>query len=91
MLKGTEHGNVVDGFLFRLVEDLDKWNVYPWGSYVWPTLYQHLHNAAIERRAKHFVEGRDPRKPPKYTLNGFVWAFKVCHLSNSTVHVYVYS
>ena len=29
VLKGTEHGNVVDGFLFRLVEDLDKWNVYP--------------------------------------------------------------
>ena len=90
VLKGSESNNVVDGFLFRLVEDLDRWNVYPWGSYLWPTLYDNLRDAAIDRRAKHFSEERDPHKPPKYTLNGFVWAFKVCHLSISKVHVNVY-
>lgn len=79
VLKGTEHGNIVDGFLLRLVEDLDNWNVFPWGSYVWPTLYNHLRDATFQHRDKHFSDERDPTKPPKYTLNGFVWAFKVCH------------
>lgn len=79
VLEGTEHGNIVDGFLFRLVEDLDMWNVFPWGSYVWPTLYNHLRDAVFKRRDKHFSADRDPTKPPKYTLNGFLWSFKVCH------------
>ena len=90
VLKGTELKNVVDRFLFRLVEELDMWNVYPWGSYVWPTLYQHLMDAAVERRKLHFAEGKDPDEPRRYMLNGFLWAFKVCQLYNYTVHVYVY-
>lgn len=80
VLKGTELRNVFDDFVFRLVEDIDAWNVFPWGSYVWPTLYNYLKDAANRRRAKHFAEGRDPTKLPKYNLNGFIWAFKVCHI-----------
>ena len=87
VLKGTESKNVVEGFLFRLVEDLDMWNKYPWGSYVWPTLYDNLRDAAIDRRKLHFEERKDP-SPPKYTLNGFLWAFKVYHLFISIFNLY---
>ncbi|PWA48976.1 Myc-type, basic helix-loop-helix (bHLH) domain-containing protein [Artemisia annua] len=77
VLKGTEAKNVVDEFLFGLVEDLNMWNQFPWGSYVWPTLYSNLKDTAIKRSELHFAEGRDPNNLPKYMLNGFIWAFKV--------------
>ncbi|KAJ0794967.1 putative phospholipase [Helianthus annuus] len=62
---------MVDLILLELVEDLDSWNTFPWGSYVWNCLYKRLHNAVAKRSAR----GR--YTPTFYTLSGFIWAFKI--------------
>uniref|UniRef100_A0A251UXD5 Putative phospholipase-like, Aminotransferase-like, plant mobile domain protein n=2 Tax=Helianthus annuus TaxID=4232 RepID=A0A251UXD5_HELAN len=61
----------VDLTLLELVEDLDSWNTYPWGSYVWRSVYKHLHNALAKRSARHRY------MPLGYALSGFIWIFKI--------------
>ncbi|KAJ0794718.1 putative phospholipase [Helianthus annuus] len=60
---------MVDLILLELVEDLDSWNTFPWGSYVWKVLYKHLHNAGAKRSAR--------CRNTLYTISGFIWAFKI--------------
>nr|XP_043629296.1 uncharacterized protein LOC122600617 [Erigeron canadensis] len=75
VFNGREVRYVVDREILRLVEDLEAWNTFPWGSYVWPSTYVQLRNAIATRRAKHLALG--PSKIPKYTMTGFIWAFKI--------------
>ncbi|KAJ0794719.1 putative phospholipase [Helianthus annuus] len=49
---GRESKSVVDPALLDLVDDLESWNSYPWGSYVWKVVYGQLHNALAERSAR---------------------------------------
>ncbi|MFS7950879.1 hypothetical protein Hanom_Chr07g00588361 [Helianthus anomalus] len=66
---------MVDLILLELVEDLDSWNTFPWGSYVWKVLYKHLHNAGAKRSAR--------CRNTLYTISGFIWAFKVMLFSST--------
>ncbi|KAJ9543125.1 hypothetical protein OSB04_022832 [Centaurea solstitialis] len=65
---GHQLPEVVSDFLLRLVEDLDAWNRYPWGSYLWALTHPQLKNA-LPRDRHHSIA--------QYTLTGFVFAFKV--------------
>ncbi|KAM0066229.1 putative phospholipase [Helianthus debilis subsp. tardiflorus] len=68
---GCQSSQVVDSGLLELVEDLDSWNTFPWGSYVWKVVYRQLHNALQKRSARRAFS------PLKYSLEGFIWAFKI--------------
>ncbi|KVH94451.1 hypothetical protein Ccrd_003486, partial [Cynara cardunculus var. scolymus] len=70
---GRQPNLVVAGFLLRLVEDLDSWNRYPWGSYLWALTHPQL-KTALPRRQHHVGVKAD--RIAKYTLTGFVFAFK---------------
>ncbi|MFS7950896.1 hypothetical protein Hanom_Chr07g00588581 [Helianthus anomalus] len=51
--------------------DLDSWNTFPRGSYVWKVVYRQLHNALPKRSA------RCAFSTLNYSLEGFIWSFKV--------------
>nr|GEU36634.1 hypothetical protein [Tanacetum cinerariifolium] len=68
VLLGLEDGRLVPNWILRLANDRDGWDNYPWGSHVWPTLYQLLNDANVRRwpalyatRPKDEVEERIPR------------------------------
>ncbi|GKA89087.1 phospholipase-like protein [Tanacetum coccineum] len=42
VLLGQELRHNVPEWCLRLVNDRNGWDLYPWGSYVWPTLYSSL-------------------------------------------------
>ncbi|KAE8656091.1 Tetratricopeptide repeat-containing protein, putative isoform 2 [Hibiscus syriacus] len=56
--------------LILLVEDLNAWNLFPWGSYIWKSTWTKLSSAFDDRKS---LRGDGS----KYTLSGFVWAFKI--------------
>ena len=72
---GRQPRFVIDEELLRLVEDLDSWNTFPWGSYIWNWTYPQLAGALQTRRGLHLSNLET--KVAKYTLVGFIWAFKV--------------
>nr|GEX72539.1 phospholipase-like, aminotransferase-like mobile domain protein [Tanacetum cinerariifolium] len=49
VLLGVEDRRPVPNWLLRLANDRVSWDNYPWGSYVWPTLYKHLRDANVKR------------------------------------------
>ncbi|GKD07999.1 hypothetical protein Tco_1187684 [Tanacetum coccineum] len=68
----------VDDTLFRLVDNLEGWNSFPWGENLWTHLYDEIKNLK-ERRSDEFYYGfkKDRNFVPTYTLSGFVFAFQV--------------
>ncbi|MFS7950919.1 hypothetical protein Hanom_Chr07g00588871 [Helianthus anomalus] len=68
---GSQSPHLVDSDALELVEDLDSWNTFPWGSYVWKVVYRQLHNALPKRSA------RCAFSTLNYSLEGFIWAFKI--------------
>ncbi|GJT54751.1 hypothetical protein Tco_0989805 [Tanacetum coccineum] len=77
VLLGYEVRYTVSNWCFMLVDNINAWNMYLWGSYVWPTLYEQLRDAIRKRWEAHFVTEREPDSgPPKYLLMGFTWTFK---------------
>ncbi|GJS04394.1 retrotransposon protein, putative, ty1-copia subclass [Tanacetum coccineum] len=73
-----EHRNNVPDWCLRLVNNRQAWDLYPWGSYILPTLYNSLRNTNVKHWPVFYATpveegGGDP---PKYTLSGFTWAFK---------------
>ncbi|GJR69675.1 phospholipase-like protein [Tanacetum coccineum] len=68
----------INGKDFKVSNDRDDWDMYPWGSYVWPTLYYQLRNANVKRwqplYATEQEEGDDDHN--SYLLMGFTWSFK---------------
>ncbi|GKF97230.1 phospholipase-like protein, partial [Tanacetum coccineum] len=40
VLLGLEDRRHVPNWILRLANDREGWDKYPWGSHVWPTLYQ---------------------------------------------------
>ncbi|CAI9281093.1 unnamed protein product [Lactuca saligna] len=73
---GHEDKSVVSDRLLCLVDDLVSWNKYPWGSYIWPTTYNQL-NRALSKRGHHVGVRTTRKRVAKYTLTGFVYAFKI--------------
>ncbi|KAK1436778.1 hypothetical protein QVD17_02560 [Tagetes erecta] len=72
---GHESGYLVDSALLQLVEDLDSWNTFPWGSYLWKVVYEQLHNA-LEKNSTQLASVAGTKKL-NYSLDGFIWAFKI--------------
>ncbi|GKA59710.1 phospholipase-like protein [Tanacetum coccineum] len=56
VLLGAENRRIVPQWLLRIANDRVAWNKYPWGSYVWPTLYSQLRNANVRRWSQFYVE-----------------------------------
>lgn len=73
---GHEDKSVVADRLLYVVDDLVSWNRYPWGSYIWPTTYNQL-NRALSKRGHHVGVRTTAKRVAKYTLTGFVYAFKI--------------
>ncbi|PWA61334.1 phospholipase-like protein [Artemisia annua] len=49
VLLGREFNYKVNNWIWSLVDNLDAWNVYPWGNVVWRTLYTQLAGACDKR------------------------------------------
>ncbi|GJV46462.1 ribonuclease H-like domain-containing protein [Tanacetum coccineum] len=68
----------VDDTLFRLVENLEDWNCFPWGEHIWTHLYDEIKNVIEKHSDEHyFGMKKDRMYVPTYTLSGFVFAFQV--------------
>ncbi|KAE8723714.1 Ubiquitin-conjugating enzyme E2 7 [Hibiscus syriacus] len=67
---GREARQPISKDLILLVEDLNAWNLFPWGSYLWKATWNKLSSAFDDRKS---LRGDGS----KYTLSGFIWAFKI--------------
>ncbi|GJY59569.1 phospholipase-like protein, partial [Tanacetum coccineum] len=78
VLLGAESRGNVPEWLLRIANDRVAWNKYPWGSYVWPTLYSQLRNANVRRWGPLYVDQPTSEDDPTtYSIFGYTWAFKV--------------
>ncbi|GJX75814.1 phospholipase-like protein [Tanacetum coccineum] len=78
VLLGRQPAHNIPEWWFRLIVDKNKWETYPWGSYVWAKLYRQLRYANSSRWDRFYACQALPNRPPaKYTLSGFTWAFKL--------------
>nr|GEU71925.1 phospholipase-like protein [Tanacetum cinerariifolium] len=77
VLLGLEDRRPVSNWILRLANDRDGWDKYPWGSHVWPTLYQQLKDANVRRcPALYATQATDEVDKKSYSITGFAWAFK---------------
>nr|GEV68758.1 phospholipase-like protein [Tanacetum cinerariifolium] len=77
VLLGAESRRNVPEWLLRIANDRVAWNKYPWGSYVWPTLYSQLRKANVRRWGPMYVDQpRNEDDPTTYSIFGYSWAFK---------------
>ncbi|GJS24319.1 phospholipase-like protein [Tanacetum coccineum] len=68
----------VDDTLFRLVENLEAWNSFPWGEHLWCHLYDEIKNLKQRHSDEHYYGlKKDRNYVPTYTLSGFVFAFQI--------------
>nr|GEV22993.1 phospholipase-like protein [Tanacetum cinerariifolium] len=77
VLLGVEDRRLVSNWILRLANDRVSWDNYPWGSYVWPTLYKHLRDANV--KCWQPLYDSDPTNETdmkSYSIKGFAWAFK---------------
>ncbi|GJU88428.1 phospholipase-like protein [Tanacetum coccineum] len=87
VLLGAENRRNVPEWLLRIANDRVAWNKYPWGSYVWPTLYSQLRNATVRRWGPLYVDqptNEDDRTT--YSIFGYTWAFKTWILESFRVN-----
>ncbi|GKE43647.1 hypothetical protein Tco_1470931, partial [Tanacetum coccineum] len=77
VLLGVEDRRPVPNWILRLANDRVSWDNYPWGSYVWPTLYKHLRDANVKRWQPLYASDPTNETDTKtYSIKGFAWAFK---------------
>nr|GEZ05752.1 phospholipase-like protein [Tanacetum cinerariifolium] len=77
VLIGVEDRRPVPNWILRLANDRVSWDNYPWGSYVWPTLYKHLRDANVKRWQPLYASDPTNKTDMKsYSIEGFAWAFK---------------
>ncbi|GJU50153.1 phospholipase-like protein [Tanacetum coccineum] len=91
VLLGAENRRNVPEWLLRIANDRVAWNKYPWGSYVWPTLYSQLRNATVRPWWPLYVDqptNEDDRT--KYLIFGYTWAFKTWILESFRVNAIRY-
>ncbi|KAE8731683.1 Purple acid phosphatase 26 isoform 1 [Hibiscus syriacus] len=84
---GREARQPIPQELILLVEDLNAWNLFPWGSYIWKATWTKLSSAFDDRKS---LRGDGS----KYTLSDFVWAFKgyrlLCILRRQIIKYKIY-
>ncbi|GKA45415.1 RNA-directed DNA polymerase, eukaryota [Tanacetum coccineum] len=86
VILGVESRRVVPDWMLRLANDRVAWNKYPWGSYVWPTLYSQLRNANVKRWSPLYVAQPTNEDDAKtYSIFGYTWAFKTWILESYRV------
>nr|GEW79378.1 ribonuclease H-like domain-containing protein [Tanacetum cinerariifolium] len=77
VLLGFEPRHNVLDWCLRLVNERDAWDLYPWGSYAWMTLYSRLKNANVKHWQPLYANSQEEGDDhPTYSLIGFTWAFK---------------
>nr|GEW30501.1 hypothetical protein [Tanacetum cinerariifolium] len=77
VLLGVEANRRTPDWMLRLANDRVGWDNYPWGSYVWPTLYSQLKNANVKRWPKLYANQPATEIDKKtYSIFGYTWAFK---------------
>nr|GEW01502.1 hypothetical protein [Tanacetum cinerariifolium] len=62
---GVEGRRVVPDWILRLANDIVGWDKYPWGSYVWSTLYSQLKDANVKEYQEKDKIGSKPDKNGK--------------------------
>ncbi|GJY18863.1 hypothetical protein Tco_0390354 [Tanacetum coccineum] len=68
----------VDDTLFRLVDNLEGWNSFPWGEHLWTHLYDEIKNLKERHIDEHYYGlKKDRNYIPTYTLSGFIFAFQI--------------
>nr|GEV57976.1 phospholipase-like, aminotransferase-like mobile domain protein [Tanacetum cinerariifolium] len=78
--------SVVDDVFLRMVNNLDAWNLFPWGEHIWRQLYDSIRNVSSKHKHKHLaVLGKNPNHVSSYSLTGFLYAFKIWILECSYV------
>ncbi|GJY72133.1 phospholipase-like protein [Tanacetum coccineum] len=66
----------VDDTLFRLAENLEAWNSFPWGEHLWCHLYDEIKNLKQRHSDEHYYGLKNNRNYVlTYTLSGFMFAF----------------
>nr|GEV33469.1 phospholipase-like protein [Tanacetum cinerariifolium] len=86
VILGVESRRVVPDWMLRLANDRVAWNKYPWGSYVWPTLYFQLRNENVKRWLPlYVVEPTNEDDVKTYSIFGYTWAFKTWILESFRV------
>ncbi|GKB81796.1 hypothetical protein Tco_0948691 [Tanacetum coccineum] len=69
--------HLVDDVYLRMVNDLDRWNSFPWGERIWRQLYDSIRNVSSKHKLEHFAGlKRNPNHVPSYSLTVFHFAFK---------------
>nr|GEZ93205.1 hypothetical protein [Tanacetum cinerariifolium] len=58
VLLGVEAKRRIPDWMLRLANDRVGWDNYPWGSFVWPTLYSQLKNANVKHWPNEDLIGR---------------------------------
>ncbi|GJZ14775.1 phospholipase-like protein [Tanacetum coccineum] len=77
VLLGVEAKRRIPDWMLRLANDRVGWDNYPWGSFVWPTLYSQLKNANVRRWPKLYAAQPTAEIDKKaYSIFGYTWAFK---------------
>nr|GEU75160.1 reverse transcriptase domain-containing protein [Tanacetum cinerariifolium] len=77
VLLGAESRRNIPKWLLRIGNDRVAWNKYPWGSYVWPTLYSQLRNADVRRWGPLYVDHPTNEDDlTTYSIFGYTWSFK---------------
>ncbi|GJW73455.1 phospholipase-like protein [Tanacetum coccineum] len=77
VLLGLEDRRAVPNWILRLANDRDGWDDYPWGSYVWPTLYYQLRDANVKRWLPLYAtESTTKMIRNRIRFSEFTWEFK---------------
>ncbi|GJZ25968.1 hypothetical protein Tco_0570221 [Tanacetum coccineum] len=76
VLLGLEDRRKVPDWILRLENNRGDWDMYPWGSYVWPILYSQLRNANVNVGNPYMPLSRKKMLIVNRSLFGFTWAFK---------------
>ncbi|GJU87841.1 phospholipase-like protein [Tanacetum coccineum] len=76
---GYEMRHVIANELLNLVDDLAAWNDFPWGEHMWIKLHRRVYNNDKKYREVHLnkIAIKGKTFMPTYTLQGFVFAFKI--------------
>ncbi|XP_071691474.1 uncharacterized protein [Rutidosis leptorrhynchoides] len=72
---GGDKGYVVDAYWLELVESMEEWNSYPWGTDIWMHTHMKLKDVIPKNRNKHLKTPKG--KKVSYTLGGFIWPFQI--------------
>nr|GEV48749.1 phospholipase-like protein [Tanacetum cinerariifolium] len=83
---GHELGYAVDDVFLRMVDNLEAWNVFPWGEHIWRELYTAIKNVNLKHKdVHHNALEINPNFVSSYSFSGFVLCFKIWILESSYV------